>query len=320
MKPDTKTFLVTGANRGLGPGIARALAKDPSNRVELAVRDVNKGRDVAKTLGPNTEAHGLDQQSLEAVRAFASSWSEPLAGLVNNAGLQIVDKTRFTRDGYEETVAVNHLAAFQLTMGLLPRLEGARVLFISSGTINPANGLASRLGFRGARFTTVDDLARGRGEESATAKQLGNDRYATSKMMNVATAVELAKRIPSSTTSFFALDPGLMAGTGLVRTAPLPVRIGWNTILKWARPWMPGASTPERSGDTAAWILTAPGLETRSGEVFGPDRQRSSRLWEGAVAPDVTRRVVDETLAFLKLTLPRTASARPRTTGSSRAS
>jgi NADP-dependent 3-hydroxy acid dehydrogenase YdfG len=154
-------IIVTGATQGFGLAIARALSALPRHRVVLAVRDTQRGEAVASGLGANAEVRRLDCASFADVRRFVAEWDGPLAGLVNNAGLQQVAGTRRSAEGWEETLAVNHLAATGLAVGLLPRLEGGRVVFIGSGTHNPDNRTATVFGFRGARFTSIDALARG---------------------------------------------------------------------------------------------------------------------------------------------------------------
>jgi NAD(P)-dependent dehydrogenase (short-subunit alcohol dehydrogenase family) len=89
-----KTFLVTGSTQGLGLAIARALAADSGQRVVLGVRDLARGADVARAIGSNVEAKRIDCASLTDVRRFAAEWEGPLAGLVNNAGVQFVSAGR----------------------------------------------------------------------------------------------------------------------------------------------------------------------------------------------------------------------------------
>lgn len=115
----------------------------------------------------------------------------------------------------------------------------------------------------------------------------------------MACGVEMARRHEASRVAFFTLDPGLMAGTGLARTAPAPVRLLWSTVLRWISPLLPDASTPERSGAAAAWIVTDPALTTRSGEVFSFDREPSRRVWDRVLDPETGRRALEETLEFL---------------------
>lgn len=294
------TFIVTGATQGLGLATARALAADSRRQVVLAVRDLERGRAAAASIGTNVRALPLDLASLADIARFVVDWQGDLAGLVNNAGVQITDGTRLTCDGYEETCAVNHLGAVALTLGLLPRLVGGRVLFIGSGTHHPGNRMASLFGFRGARLTSVQAAALGAHDDAASIRQIGLDRYATSKFFNTVTAVELARRHPAEVTAFFALDPGLMPGTGLARTAPLAARLAWSSVLRWVAPLLPDTSTPARSGATAAWIMTAEGVDASSGAVFGHDGAPARRVWDRVLDPATGRAVVDESLDLVQ--------------------
>ena len=305
-----QTFLVTGATRGLGLAIAGELARRPDTRVVLAVRDLARGTALAAGLGPRVEARALDLASLADVRRFAAAWDRPLAGLVNNAGLQQMKGLTRTPDGLEETVAVNHLAAFALTEGLLPWLTGGRVLFIGSGTHDPGHPVATFFGFRGARFTSIEALARG-DTDAPSARQAGMDRYATSKFLDTITAREWARRIPPERTAFLCLDPGMMPGTGLARGQPWPLRAAWNSLLHLVALALPDASTPTRSARTAAWLLTEPGVEALSGTCFSYHRKPSTYVWSRVAEPALGAEVFEQTRAFLARTAP-AAGAAPR--------
>jgi NAD(P)-dependent dehydrogenase (short-subunit alcohol dehydrogenase family) len=300
----TKTILVTGATRGFGLAIARELAAQKGVELVLAVRDVARGEAVAASLRrragpPRVRVLRLDLSSLDEVARFADAWREPLAALVNNAGRQVPGGLRLTADGFEETLAVNLLAPTWLTLGLLPWLRGGRVLNVSSGTHNPDHPLARRLGFRGGRFTSVSALARGE-VEGGSERQRAATRYATSKLLVIASTQELARRHPGTT--FLTIDPGAMPGTGLVRDAPLLVRLAWSTLLRWLVPVLPDASTPARSARAVRWLLTTEGLV--SGEVYDFEQRPSSRVWPPARAPELGREVVDETTALLATRWP----------------
>ncbi len=110
-----KTFLITGATGGLGLEIVKNLAKDKNNRVIMAIRDIDKGLKITRELSGNIELIQLDLSELTNIKEFLQNWDTPLDGLINNAGVQFVNDTNFTSDEFEETIAVNHLAAFMLT-------------------------------------------------------------------------------------------------------------------------------------------------------------------------------------------------------------
>lgn len=123
-----KTVLLTGATRGLGLAMARALDEVTDVHLVLAVRDVVAGEALARTLRRPARVVGLDLANMGSVMRLVHTWNEPLHALVNNAGLQLVGPTVHTEDGLEATFAVNHLAPTWLALGLLPWLRGGRVI------------------------------------------------------------------------------------------------------------------------------------------------------------------------------------------------
>ena len=294
-----KTYIITGATSGLGLSIAKHLAKDPENRLILAVRDMVRGVAVANDLSSNVEVRELDLSSLKSVDAFIASWKGELSGLINNAGVQITNETLFTKpEGFEETFLVNHLAALKLTQGLLPFMTKGRVLFIGSGTHNPKNKTATIFGFRGAQFDSIKVCSEGlHGTESID--QMGMDRYATSKFLNMVTTVELARRLPHEGISFFCLDPGLMPGTGLARTAPAALQFVWSKVLPIVGKILPDTSTPDKSGKAAAWIMTTNKLKNKSGVIFSYARKPSKRVWAKVLDADIGKAVLDDSFALL---------------------
>jgi NAD(P)-dependent dehydrogenase (short-subunit alcohol dehydrogenase family) len=126
---DGRTFIVTGANSGIGLVAARELA-GAGARVVLAVRDTTKGETAAGTVDGQVEVRPLDLADLASVRAFADAWDGPIDVLVNNAGVMAIPEGR-TKDGFEMQIGTNHLGPFALTNLLLPHI-GDRVVTVSS--------------------------------------------------------------------------------------------------------------------------------------------------------------------------------------------
>ena len=109
-----RTYVVTGANSGLGLEAARALA-GAGGHVVLAVRDTAKGQAAAAGIEGSSEVAALDLADLASVRAFAEAWGgREITTLVNNAGIMMVAQGR-TADGFERQIGTNHLGHFALT-------------------------------------------------------------------------------------------------------------------------------------------------------------------------------------------------------------
>ena len=171
-----KTVVVTGASSGIGIPTTRELARAGA-RVVLAVRNVAKGEEVARTVEGRTEVRHLELTSLASIREFADAWSGDLDILVNNAGIMLVPEGR-TDDGFELQIGTNHLGHFALTNLLLPHITD-RVVTISSP-----------LHARGR--IDVDDLNWERRTYDASRA------YADSKQANVLFTLELHRRLTAA--------------------------------------------------------------------------------------------------------------------------
>jgi NAD(P)-dependent dehydrogenase (short-subunit alcohol dehydrogenase family) len=125
-----RTFIVTGANSGIGLGAARVLAAKGAH-VILAVRDTAKGETAAEEIGGDTHVRRLDLADLASVRAFADATTDSIDVLINNAGVMNVPLAR-TADGFEMQIGTNHLGHFALANLLLPRITD-RVVTVASG-------------------------------------------------------------------------------------------------------------------------------------------------------------------------------------------
>lgn len=136
-----KTFIVTGANSGLGLAMTRHLAVRGAT-VVMAVRNDAKGRTALQRLrsqqpDARLELRRLDLADLDSVRAFADSIHADGLGvdvLVNNAGIMMPPRS-LSPQGHESQFAANHLGHFALTGLLLDILRtgrDARVVTVSS--------------------------------------------------------------------------------------------------------------------------------------------------------------------------------------------
>jgi NADP-dependent 3-hydroxy acid dehydrogenase YdfG len=130
--------LVTGASRGIGAAVARALA--PTHEVLLGGRDVEALRSLAGEL-PNARPWPVALDDPDALRA-ATSGIERLDVLVHSAGVAGMGRLAETSvDVWRRTLEVNVVAVAELTRLLLEPLRAAngQVVLINSGAGIRAN-------------------------------------------------------------------------------------------------------------------------------------------------------------------------------------
>jgi NAD(P)-dependent dehydrogenase (short-subunit alcohol dehydrogenase family) len=134
--------IVTGANSGLGLGLARRLAMAGAD-VVMAIRNRAKGEaaiEIIRTTVPDAKLaiKDLDLSSLRSVAALGEQLiaeGRAVDVLINNAGVMTPPRREETDDGFELQFGANHLAHFALVGHLLPLLRAApssRVVTVSS--------------------------------------------------------------------------------------------------------------------------------------------------------------------------------------------
>ena len=241
-----RTFLVTGANAGIGFETAKVLAARGAH-VVLACRDADRATaamDRIRADTPNAELsfQPLDLADLDQVREAAKA---VLAGpridvLINNAGVMIPPKT-LTKQGFELQFGVNHLGTFAFT-GLVHGHVEDRIVITAS--------LAHKGG-------TIDfsDL-------SATRSYHKLPRYQMSKLANLLHMFELDRRLGAAgrATQAIGCHPGV-AITELTRHLPFPLR----RMTPLATPFFNSAAQ-------GAWptLQAATGAHVQGGDYLGP--------------------------------------------------
>jgi NAD(P)-dependent dehydrogenase (short-subunit alcohol dehydrogenase family) len=252
-----KTFIVTGANSGLGLETARALARKHAH-VILACRDHDKGeaaraRILADAPGAALELLELDLADLASVRDFAAlirAREGKLHGLVNNAGVMAIPR-QLTVDGFERQFAVNHLGHFALTGLLIDRLlatPGARVVTVASQ--------AHHIG-----KMHWDDLDGAKSYHPWLA-------YGQSKLSNLLFAFELARRLSElrHDVRSVACHPGY-AATNLQFVGPEQSGSKFNHfIMKLGNQWL--AKSAEGGALPTLYACASP--DAQSGDYIGP--------------------------------------------------
>ncbi|WP_017718367.1 protochlorophyllide reductase [Kamptonema formosum] len=225
------TVAITGASSGVGLYAAKALAKKGWH-VVMGCRDLEKAEKAAQSAGMPADSYTIlhiDLGSLDSVRRFVNSFratGRSLDALVCNAAIYmpLIKQPLRSPEGYELTVATNHLGHFLLCKIMLEDMKlspapDRRVVILGTVTHNPKElggkipprpdlgdlkGLAE--GFKDP-YTMID------GKKFEPVKA-----YKDSKVCNVLTMRELHRRYHESTgITFNSLYPGCVATTALFR-------------------------------------------------------------------------------------------------------
>jgi protochlorophyllide reductase len=225
------TVIITGASSGVGLQAARALAQRGWH-VVMACRNLEKADKAANAVGIPQGSYTLlhiDTASLESVRQFVKEFratGRSLEALVCNAAIYmpLIKEPLRSPEGYELTVATNHLGHFLLCNLMLEDLQKSpasepRLIILGTvthnpdelgGKIPPRPDLGELEGFA-AGFQAPHTMIDGKKFEPVKA-------YKDSKVCNVLTMRELHRRYHGSTKVVFSsLYPGCVATTALFR-------------------------------------------------------------------------------------------------------
>ncbi|VVB15773.1 unnamed protein product [Arabis nemorensis] len=214
------TCIVTGSTSGIGSETARQLAEAGAH-VVMAVRNIKAAHELiqqwqtkwshsGESLPLNIQAMELDLLSLDSVVRFSNAWNArlgPLHVLINNAGMfSMGGAQKFSKDGYEEHLQVNHLAPSLLSLLLLPsliRASGSRIINV--------NSVMHYVG-----FVDPDDM----NVVSGKRKFSSFIGYSSSKLAQVMFNNVLFKKLPLETgISVVCLSPGAVQ-TNVTRDLP----------------------------------------------------------------------------------------------------
>jgi NAD(P)-dependent dehydrogenase (short-subunit alcohol dehydrogenase family) len=253
-----KTVVITGATSGIGEAAALALAQMGA-RVAFVARDAKRADQLlAKLRAANPKAapkaYIADISTLAEMKRIGGeiAAAEPqIHALANNAGA-IFQTRQETADGLERTFAVNHMAYFVLTHGLLDRLKatpGARIVSTASG----AHRMGGALDF--------DDLQLKRSYAMWAA-------YGRSKLANILFTRALGRRLEGSGVTANCFHPGFVASNFATN----------NGVLAKGAMFMAKAValSPEKGADTLVWLAASDAVARENGGYF--DRRQRGDL------------------------------------------
>lgn len=198
-----KTYIVTGANSGVGLETTQQLVKQGAH-VVMACRRVEAGQEVAKAfanLKGSYEVMKCDLADLESVRAFVKQFlskNKQLDGLACNAGMVNMENTpKYTKDGFEITMAASffgHFLMTELLLDILKQTPSSRMVILSS--VVHAGSPKNRY------KVNLDDL------DWKKRKYNNFDAYGEAKVASVQYAMELAERLKDSKVTTYSVHPG----------------------------------------------------------------------------------------------------------------
>ncbi|KAL7516626.1 hypothetical protein ACHAWX_001621 [Stephanocyclus meneghinianus] len=248
-----KTFLVTGANQGVGKEIATyAAAKNAhvymlcrsKERAESAQKDIQ-----SKTNNPNVNILLGDVSEPSHIRRVVSEFEGKegkLDCLVCNAGA-LFNERQVNSEGKEVTLMAHLVCgSYQLTKLLLPRLKKAsedggeaRVIYVSSG------------GMYNSKFPSWEMAASSGDYES---KYNGNLAYTYAKRGQVLLAERFAKDYPEVT--FLSCHPGWTKTSG--------VDAAYGDQAKFLNPMR----TTWEGSEGICWLTATPKKNLKSGAFY----------------------------------------------------
>ena len=143
-----KVAVITGGSRGIGRGIAEALARE-GMVVALTARDLAAARTAATEIGRGARGYACDVRKHEQVAALFAAVEKDAGGidvLVNNAGVGLFSPVAETSlDDWHAVIETNVNGLFYCTREAIPRMKKR-----GGGYIFNISSLAGRNTFPGA--------------------------------------------------------------------------------------------------------------------------------------------------------------------------
>jgi NAD(P)-dependent dehydrogenase (short-subunit alcohol dehydrogenase family) len=258
-----QTVLVTGAGGGIGLETARGIGNsgatvlvharggDQARRaVESLVADGNGLGQYVAVAGDLGSLAGV-RKLVDAVHAVAP---KGLNGLVNNAGAAFSSKA-LSPDGYERTIAINHVALAALTDGLLDLLrQGADDVATPSRVVN----MTALIESRGKPIT----------DWSSPGKYKQIQAYADAKLLALMYTYAQARHHEGEGLTFNAVSPGAVKTT-LGSKAGGPFKL----IQVLTNPFV---GPPEKGSRGCVRLMADPELATATGGYYSSAKLASS--------------------------------------------
>jgi protochlorophyllide reductase len=290
--------LLTGGSSGIGLQAAMQLLA-AGHRLTVPCRDAASAARLGQVLAPLAQQPPAgrlatpicdlaDLASVERCAADLLAAGEPIDSLVLNAGLQYsgASEPRWSAQGFELTIAVNHLAHQALLQRLLPLLLRSKAprLVVTGSEVHDPSSAGGKVG-QPAGLGDLAGLRQGPGAAMLDGGVFNAEKaYKDSKLCNLLMArqVERQLRQQGQTLPVLAWSPGLVIprdSGGFFRYSRSQNPFGQTLFALVARDLLRLTETPQRAGALLAGLATSTpadpvGFQYWSNRVLGPGRLR----------------------------------------------
>lgn len=254
-----KTYIITGANAGVGFHAARNLLQKKA-KVVMLNRSAEKSEaaiaDLKQEFGTNADVSfiRMDLAVLDSVREAAEAVLKTVPcidALINNAAIAQVPTHKLTIDGFESQLGTNHYGHFLLNGLLFDRIAE------SNGRIVVVASLGYNMGLKTIKFDDIN------WEEGYGA----NAAYSQSKLAQMMFAYELQDRLAAAgrnEVEVFVCHPGSSATSLITTSGSRSMRSIW-----WLMTKTPFVQTAEQGSYPEVMCATEATL-TEQRALYGP--------------------------------------------------
>jgi len=255
-----KTYLITGANTGAGFEAAKILLSKGAEVVMLNRNETKSAKaisDIKAKLGANTKVSfiKMDLAELASVSNAAEEVIKKVPkidALMCNAAIAQVPTQKFTKDGFESHLGVNHYGHFLLCGLLFEQIEQ------SKGRIVMVGSEGYKMGIKTIQF---DDM-------NWDNNYHPMNTYCHSKLAQIMFGYELQNRIKAANKNVevYVCHPGASATSLIENSGGLRDRIIWGIMSK-----TPLVQSAKKGAYPEVMCATEVGLNQKA--YFGPTKR-----------------------------------------------